>query len=466
MSQTITKRIRTTKTLQLKSNDEDITFAVGTGRNLVLPEFTDFSACSTALNQVVSVDLSSKQDANQKLSDVSALNPSNNDLVYWDGDNLVSGSKSTLNIQTSNAKLDDVSALNPSSGDLVYYDGSNLVSGSKASLNIQTSNAKLDDVSALNPSSGDLVYYDGSNLVSGSKASLNIQPLDAKLTQISNLAGTEGKVLKFNGSGEIVEGDDNEGSGGTTYSFTAPLSETAGQVTFDDSDYVKVTDIDVTELNKWATLKNVAWANAIPYFNETNGAFELTDSNQIQVWGNMQEANQALSDLINSNPSNGNVLKYNGTNWVAASSSIDDSNYAKKDSDNAFAGVIQQQLSGSSSYSYTKVFDATSNNTTEFSLVNVPIDPAQAHHVKCEVVAVGHNGATTIRKLSCCVCNYNGTMTQSNEMGDDGLFPIDLGKCEFNVASNFLRVRVQGVDGLTTRYHAKLEVMSVANITQ
>jgi hypothetical protein len=37
--------------------------------------------------------------------------------------------------------------------------------------------------------------------------------------------------------------------------------------------------------------------------------------------------------------------------------------------------------------------------------------------VKCEVVAVGHNGATTIRKLSCCVCNYNGTMTQSNEMG-------------------------------------------------
>jgi hypothetical protein len=219
-------------------------------------------------------------------------------------------------------------------------------------------------------------------------------------------------------------------------------------------------------LDEFIALHGVAWNHSIPYFNQTNGAFELTDSNQIQSWANAQEAHQSLSDLINSNPSNGNVLKYNGTNWVAASSSIDDSNYAKKDSDNAFAGVIQQQLSGSSSYSYTKVFDATSNNTTEFSLVNVPIDPAQAHNVKCEVVAVGHNGATTIRKLSCCVCNYNGTMTQSNEMGDDGLFPIDLGKCEFNVASNFLRVRVQGVDGLTTRYHAKLEVMSVANITQ
>jgi hypothetical protein len=80
-------------------------------------------------------------------------------------------------------------------------------------------------------------------------------------------------------------------------------------------------------------------------------------------------------------------------------------------------------------------------------------------------VAVGHNGATTIRKLSCCVCNSNQTMTQSNEYGDDGLFPIDL-SATFNVSSNFLRVRVQPVDGLTIRYHAKLEVMSVANISQ
>jgi hypothetical protein len=345
------------------------------------------------------------------------------------------------------------------------------------------------------------------------------QDASAKLSQLSGLSGDENQVVAFNGDGELVA--INQASAPT---YNAPLSVNgSNEVSFDDTGFLKSADLGVSvqgydattlksadigvsvqgydattlksadigvsvqgydanilttdaigdtvqakneHLDEFIALHGVAWANAIPYFNETNGAFELTDSNQIQVWGNMQEANQALSDLINSNPSNGNVLKYNGTNWVAASSSIDDSNYAKKDSDNAFAGVIQQQLSGSSSYSYTKVFDATSNNTTEFSLVNVPIDPAQAHNVKCEVVAVGHNGATTIRKLSCCVCNYNGTMTQSNEMGDDGLFPIDLGKCEFNVASNFLRVRVQGVDGLTTRYHAKLEVMSVANITQ
>ena len=63
MSQTITKRVRTDKTLQLRSLTEDIVFSVGSGHNVILPEFTDFSACSTALNQVVSVNLSSKQDA-------------------------------------------------------------------------------------------------------------------------------------------------------------------------------------------------------------------------------------------------------------------------------------------------------------------------------------------------------------------------------------------------------------------
>jgi hypothetical protein len=405
MSQTITKRIRTTKTLQLKSNDEDITFAVGTGRNLVLPEFTDFSACSTALNQVVSVDLSSKQDASAKLSQLSGLSGDENQVVAFNGDG-------------------ELVAINQASAPTY-----------NAPLSVNGSNE---------------VSFDDTGFLKSADLGVSVQGYDATTLKSADIGvsvqGYDATTLKSADIGVSVQG----------YDANILTTDAIGDTVQAKNEH----------LDEFIALHGVAWANAIPYFNETNGAFELTDSNQIQVWGNMQEANQALSDLINSNPSNGNVLKYDGTNWVAASSSIDDSNYAKKDSDNAFAGVIQQQLSGSSSYSYTKVFDATSNNTTEFSLVNVPIDPAQAHHVKCEVVAVGHNGATTIRKLSCCVCNYNGTMTQSNEMGDDGLFPIDLGKCEFNVASNFLRVRVQGVDGLTTRYHAKLEVMSVANITQ
>ena len=404
MSQTITKRIRTTKTLQLKSNDEDITFAVGTGRNLVLPEFTDFSACSTALNQVVSVDLSSKQDASAKLSQLSGLSGDENQVVAFNGDGeLVAINQASA--PTYNAPLS--------------VNGSNEVS--------------FDDTGFLKSSDiGSTVQgYDATTLKSAD-IGVSVQGYDATTLKSADIGvsvqGYDANILTTDAIGDTVQGKNEH-------------------------------------LDEFIALHGVAWNHSIPYFNETNGAFELTDSNQIQSWANAQEAHQSLSDLINSNPSNGNVLKYDGSNWVAASSSIDDSNYAKKDSDNAFQGVIQQQLSGSSSYSYTKVFDATSNNTTEFSLVNVPIDPAQAHHVKCEVVAVGHNGATTIRKLSCCVCNSNQTMTQSNEYGDDGLFPIDL-SATFNVSSNFLRVRVQPVDGLTIRYHAKLEVMSVANISQ
>jgi hypothetical protein len=152
--------------------------------------------------------------------------------------------------------------------------------------------------------------------------------------------------------------------------------------------------------------------------------------------------------------------------------SIDLSDYASLSQANTFAAgaefqqAVQMKNNGSSSYSYNKVFDATSNNTDEFSLVNIPVDPAMVHNVKCEIVAVGHNGASTIRRLTCCVYNSNGGLSQSDEMGDAGLFPINLGKCEFNVSGNFLRVRVQGVDALTTRYHAKVKVMSVANISQ
>jgi hypothetical protein len=330
------------------------------------------------------------------------------------------------------------------------------------------------------------------------------QDVHAHLSEISALSGAEGQVLKFNNAGEIVAGTDNEGA--TALTFNAPLSESGGEVSLDDTGFLKSADLGVTvqaydssllnsshigstvqaysadiltnssigdsvqakneHLDEFIALHGVAWNHAIPYYNETNGAFELTDSNQIQDWGNMQEGHASLTQLSNATPASGDVLRYDGSAWVADSVSIDDSNYAKLDAvGNAFEGVIQQQLIGSSSYSYTKVFDATSSNTTEFSLASIPVDPTQMHHVVCDVVAFGHNGASTIRKLTCNLSNSNGTLNQSNEYGDEGLFPIALGKCEFDVSSNFLLVRVQGVADLNTRYHARLTIMSVAPIS-
>jgi hypothetical protein len=181
-----------------------------------------------------------------------------------------------------------------------------------------------------------------------------------------------------------------------------------------------------------------------------------------------QDAAQALTDLASATPATGDVLKFDGANWAADTSAIEDSLYAKLNATNVFDGAaiqLQNVTAGSTSYTITRVFDATSTDDTEFSLLSILMDAGQVHNVECRVVAVGHNGATTVRNLTCLLCNSNGTLNQSNDLGDAGLFPISLGKCEFDVASNNLRLRIQGVSGLNIRYHAKVEIMSVSNIS-
>jgi hypothetical protein len=609
---TITKQIATTKTLKLKSVTEDVVFDIPAGHNLVLPERTDFTNVESAISGLV--DLSGKQDVNAKLTDISGLNPSSDDLLYWNG----------------------------------------------------------------------------THVAASSKANLNIQPLSSKLSDIAGLAGTEGKVLKFNGSGEIVEADD---SGGTSYTFNAPLNEAAGDVTFDDTGFLKSADLGVTvqaynanllqssdigstvqaydatilkssdigtsvqaysadilttsdignveggvqacsaKLNsisaastsegsvlRWSDaeggyvsgtamvynskLNDIAGITSDATFLYYNGdnivpksasetvtllGVEPYDPNilrQSSIGVDVQAQSSKLSDVSNLAPSNNDLIYWDGTNLTSASKEtlglqssltfaqpmsvtdgevslhskvkkiydlnydhgdflrwydsggttewskrssaqvlddinaqarhprltsisqlagtenkylkigsdgnvvesdgsgsytfnaplsesggevdLDDSNYAKLDASNTFAGVIQQQNSGQTSFSYTKVFDhsVTSNYLTEFTLCQIPVDPAVVHYVEARVCAVGHNGATTKRVLTAHVCNSNQTFSQSNEIdGNAGLYALNLGKCEFDVDSNFLRVRVVGVDNMNTRYHVCMVVDGVANIS-
>jgi hypothetical protein len=80
---TITRQIATTKTLRLKSVSEDVTFEVPSGKNVILPERTDFSACASALN--AQVDVSSKQDANAHLDEISALSGAEGQVLKFNG---------------------------------------------------------------------------------------------------------------------------------------------------------------------------------------------------------------------------------------------------------------------------------------------------------------------------------------------------------------------------------------------
>jgi hypothetical protein len=543
---TVTRQIQTSKTLKLKSVTEDVTFDVPSGKHVILPARTDFSACASALN--AQVDLSSKQDANAHLDEISALSGAEGQVLKFNGaGEIVAGTDNegaatlTFNAPLSESggevSFDDTGFLKSADiGVSVQAYSADLLTNSDIGVSVQAYDAtilKSSDIgSSVQAYSADILTnndigvsvqgYDASTLksadigvsvqaydaatlkssdigssVQGFDSSLlrssdigtsvqgydatilksvdindTVQAYNSKLNQLSSLNPNPQDIFYWNG--DSVDRASKESLGlQSSITFAQPMSVLEGEVSlhpklkkiydlsYEHGDFLRWFDSGgTTEWSKRSSAQVLDDINAQARHPRLTSISQLagTENKYLRIGsdGNVVEADGSGNYTFNAplSESGGEV-------------DLDDSNYAKKDSDNAFAGVIQMQLSGSSSYSYSKVFDATSNNTDEFSLVNIPVDPAMVHNVKCDIVAVGHNGASTIRRLTCCVFNSNGGLTQSDEFGDAGLFPIDLGKCEFNISTsgNFLRVRVQGVSGLNIRYHAKLDISSVAGIS-
>jgi hypothetical protein len=122
--------------------------------------------------------------------------------------NFLTSDQIGTDIQAQNAKLNNVANLNPSAwGDLVFWDGENISTATKATLNIQTYGDRLEEMKELIPASGEIYFYNGSAVSAGSKASLNIQETNARLDQFINLAGNPNKYIKFNVDGLLVEAD-------------------------------------------------------------------------------------------------------------------------------------------------------------------------------------------------------------------------------------------------------------------
>jgi hypothetical protein len=339
MSQTISKTYGSDKTVRIRSTTENVVFSVGSGKHLILPTETDFSNCETALNS--SIDLSGKQDTN------------------------------------------------------------------------------------------------------------------AKLTQLSSLSGSENQVVAFDGSGELVAVNQV-----SLPSYDAPLSVSAGVVSLDETGFLKSSDLGVSVQAYSANILQSADIGV------SVQGFDNTILNSGSIGSSVQAFHQHLTDLSNTTPSNNQVLKFDGDNWVASVVSVDDSNYAKLDSNNSFAGVIQQQNTGETSESYTKIFDTQQVDLTEFSMLSVPSPVGGALYATVNVIAVAHNGATCKYTKTAHVCNSNQNLSQSTEIdGNSGLYDITLDKCSFDIVSNNLRLRIKGVDGLTIKYHAHLHLDYVVNPT-
>jgi hypothetical protein len=484
-----TKQITTSRTLKLKSRSENIEFDAD--GSVILPSNTDFSNCGTALN--AQVDLSSKQDVltfnsplsesggqvsftmpsdvlrdsdignveggvqacSAKLNSISAASTSQGSVLRW---NEAEGIYQEGTAMVYNSKLNDIAGIT-SDATFLYYNGDNIVAKSASEtmtllgaepadpnilksdsigVDIQAQSAKLNDVSNLAPSNNDLIYWDGSNLTAGSKETLNIQ---------------------------------------SSLSFAQPMSVADGQVSLHPK-LKKIYDL------------NYNHGDFLRWF-DSGGVTEwsVRSSMDVQDDINAQARNPRLtsiSELAGTDGkylkigSDGNVIEADGTGGGSSYTfnaplsesggevDLDDSNYAKLNASNSFEGVIQQQNSGETSFTYTKIFDhsVTSNYTTEFTLCQVPMDVNLVHYVEAKVIAVGHNGATCKHILTAHVCNSNQNLSQSNEIdGNAGLFNLSLSKLEFDMNSNFLRIRCIGSNNMNTRYHVSMTVEGVANIS-
>jgi hypothetical protein len=352
-----TRVIQTSGQLKLKSNSQDITFDVPSGKNVVLPSRTDFSNCSSALN--AQVDLSSKQDVltfNSPLSEsggqVSFTLPSD---VLTDSDigNVEGG------VQACTAKLNSISAASISEGSILRWsEGVGYVQSTAMEYN-----SKLNDIAGIT-SDATFLYYNGDNIVAKSASEtmtlLGAEPADAtilkesdigvdiqafnqNLSDISAISGmATNDLITYNGSAltntsignlnlltqsavgtDIQEHSDVLDSIVTAFATSTNgqvLSNSSGNPAFTTQYFLNAGDIGV-ELqgfsNKLETIKNLD-LQTNDYIKWTPSGFVNRNADEVRADISAQTANGYLNDISNSSPSENDYLKFDGSNWVPA----------------------------------------------------------------------------------------------------------------------------------------------------
>ena len=251
----------------------------GAGRSNATPNLNDGKIfLGNASNQAVSTAISSI-----------ALSSFNDDLSYLSsGDNISlltndAGYLTNINSESIN-DLSDVNLTSPSSGQVLSYNGANWVNSAASAGSL----AGLSDTTITSPANGEVLKYNGSSWV------------DAQLAY-SELSGTPTNVSTF--------------------------TNDAGYLTNINSESINdLNDVTITAAANGEVLKynGSAWVDAQLAYSElsgtptnvstfTNDAGYLTNINS--------ESIDDLSDVVLTTPSSGQVLSYNGTNWVNAAAS-------------------------------------------------------------------------------------------------------------------------------------------------
>ena len=264
----------------IRSNNGDgIIMVGGAGRSAATPNLNDGKIfLGNASNQSVSTAISSI-----------ALSSFNDDLSYLSsGDNvslLTNDAGYLTNINSESIDdLSDVNLTSPSSGQVLSYNGTNWINSAASAGSL----AGLSDTTITSPANGEVLKYNGSSWV------------DVQLAY-SELSGTPTNVSTF--------------------------TNDAGYLTNINSESIDdLSDVTITAAANGEVLKynGSAWVDAQLAYSElsgtptnvstfTNDAGYLTNINS--------ESINDLSDVVLTTPSSGQVLSYNGANWVNAAAS-------------------------------------------------------------------------------------------------------------------------------------------------
>ena len=205
------------------------------------------------------------------------------------------------------ADLFDVELTNLIAGQVLKYDGEKWING-------KGSSTTVSDTAPANPESGDL-WYDSTALAlfiyyQGGWVELNP---DVQVEELSDLFDIEfanliaGQVLKYDGEKWI-----NGKGSSTTVGDTAPANPEAGDLWYDSVSL----SLFIYYSSNWVEL------------NPDTGAEELSD----------------LTDINITTPTNGQVLQYNGTEWINATPAEAAGNASVTVSQTAPAGPTEGDL--------------------------------------------------------------------------------------------------------------------------
>jgi hypothetical protein len=244
----------------------DATFLYYNGDNIVAKSASETMtllgaepADATILKESdIGVDI---QAFNQNLSDISAISGmATNDLITYNGSALTNTSIGNLNLLTQSAVGTDIQehsdvldsivtafatstngqVLSNSSGNPAFTTQYFLNAGD-IGVELQGFSNKLETIKNLDLQTNDYIKWTPSGFVNRNadevRADISAQTANGYLNDISNSSPSENDYLKFDGSNWVPA----PVTGGGSYTFDAPLSESAGVVSLDTSDLMDLS---------------------------------------------------------------------------------------------------------------------------------------------------------------------------------------------------------------------------------